>query len=182
MSAVTMRRAAPPGSTIVKRSKNPCDYVDCFSVALPLEGAYSIDYLTAVTFLSIPSWAARLMRLRDVLMRPLGLKTGDGEWQSEVARDVQFAPGQRAIFFTVTERSEDELVMGERDRHLDFACSVRRVPSDSGGVEVSLTTAVWFNNFGGRCYFFFVKPFHRAIIRSLMRRMAARLCAASFAR
>ena len=39
----------------------------------------------------------------------------------------------------------------------------------------TITTVVKFNNRLGRLYFFFIRPFHKVIIRSMLKRVAKRL-------
>ena len=44
-----------------------------------------------------------------------------------------------------------------------------------GGQTFTITTVVKFNNRLGRLYFFFIRPFHKVIIRSMLKRVAKRL-------
>ena len=57
--------------------------------------------------------------------------------------------------------------MGEDDKHLNFRTSIMIDKSKS---TISLITLVHFNNVWGKLYFLPVKPFHRLIIRSLLKK------------
>jgi hypothetical protein len=58
------------------------------------------------------------------------------------------------------------LVAGFNDHHLDF----RVVVDVAAGEQVTATTLVKTHNFLGRLYLAIVLPFHRLIVRSMLRR------------
>jgi hypothetical protein len=155
------------------------DYVDRFDVSIPTSDPfrreYSIDYLTALLFTSMPKWAHALFAMRNRLGALVGLKPGDLSLPANVSRDVHYPIASRAIFFTVSHRTKDEIVMAETDRHLDFRASVRRASKDDAVSTLSVTTVVCFNNAWGRWYFALIRPFHVLILRSLLRSVAVRL-------
>ena len=106
-----------------------------------------------------------LMRMRNAIVRPLGLQTGDGMH----GKSAPYYPvGSRAVYFTVVARTENEIIMEENDAHLKFRCSVYKSNDESA---VYVTTLVHFNNFGGSIYFFIVKPFHKMIIQAVLNRI-----------
>ncbi|MBN2195096.1 MAG: DUF2867 domain-containing protein [Polyangiaceae bacterium] len=175
MSATIRQRSAAPSPAFLEGESRPIDYLDTFSVVLQAGAQHSVDYLTAMAFTSTPRWAGVLMRVRDLLVSYLGLKGGDPICVGEIPHDVHFEAGERAVYFEVLGRAEDEIVMGERDRHLDFRVSVRKAELSSGAVEVAVSTAVWFNNALGKGYFALIRPFHRAIMAAMLLRFAARL-------
>lgn len=176
MYTVKMEHAVPETSRVLVDSgtRKP-DYIDSFSVALPLRENLSVDYLSAKVFLSTPAWFAALIALRNLLVSAFGLKTGFGGAPSEPARDVRFELGARDCYFTLIDRTDDELVMGEGDRHLDFRVSTKKKYSPEGVTVFELTTVVWYNNWLGPIYFNVVKPFHRLLIRRMAQRASTRL-------
>jgi hypothetical protein len=90
------------------------------------------------------------------------LKTGN-----PLREEKTFFPvGSRAGYFTVLDRNENEIVMGEKDKHLNFNTSVF---IDRENAFIYLTTIVHFNNILGKAYFIPVKPFHKLIIKSSLR-------------
>jgi Protein of unknown function (DUF2867) len=113
------------------------------------------------------------MWLRDRIASLIGLRTSPTDLPVQKS-NVRFQPGDMAAMFRVCARSDDEVLLGADDRHLDFRASmlVRRDAARSSAV---LTTVVHFNNGLGRAYFFVVRPFHRLIVTSLLRNMARQL-------
>ena len=106
-----------------------------------------------------PGWIDALLRLRNTLVRPFGLKTsGLGEPASG---------GMIGIFPVISETPE-RIVAGFDDRHLDFRVVVDVEPSHPGH-QVTATTLVKTHNLLGRAYLAVVLPFHRLIVRSLLR-------------
>lgn len=103
----------------------------------------------AKELMRLPPWATALFKLRNAIVRVFGLKTG--------RTDAQFP-----IIF----QSDNEAVMGLGDSHLDFRASIMKNQSESA---ISLTTVVHFNNIWGRIYFIPVKPFHKIIMKSLLK-------------
>ncbi len=117
---------------------------------------------------------------------PIAGATPDNPPNTETANDDSPAPGNstaqqsnppgrpyypvgsRAPYFSVVARNEREIVTGEQDKHLDFRTSLL---ADLAGPHLYCITAVRFHNRWGRLYFFFVKPFHRAIIRAMLKRL-----------
>ena len=106
-----------------------------------------------------PGWIDALLRLRNTLVRPFGLKTsGLGEPASG---------GMIGIFPVISETPE-RIVAGFDDHHLDFRVVVDVAPSRPGH-QVTATTLVKTHNLLGRAYLAVVLPFHRLIVRSLLR-------------
>jgi hypothetical protein len=104
-----------------------------------------------------PSWIGRLIGLRNLLVKPFGLKTsGENE------------PSNGAVIglFPVLSETPDRLVAGFDDRHLDF----RVIVDVAAGEHVTATTLVKTHNLLGRLYLAIVLPFHRVIVRSMLRR------------
>jgi hypothetical protein len=145
--------------TIASDGFGQIDYIDSYRVMKQTDA--SIEQIAAQIF-ALPAWIMTLIRIRDVIVRPFGLKTG-----KDIGAE---AKKTRETFFTKIAQTENELVMGECDRHLDFRVSVL---ADRASSLVFLTTLVHYNNSGGKFYFFFVKPFHKIIVKSAMRKYAA---------
>lgn len=126
----------------------PGDFLDCYSVASTLSPREA-----ALRGLTLPGWANALLRLRNTLVRPFGLKTGTAE---------------RPIFPTCHE-SEDELVLGTDDKHLDFRIGLIRQDG-----RMFMSTWVHPHNAWGGAYLRLVMPFHILISRGAVARMATK--------
>jgi hypothetical protein len=135
-----------------------CDFADAFSVAVARRG---IDPARAMTlaFGRPPAWTSALMATRNAVMGRLGYK----------------APPPRHGF-PVLRETGDSVLSGLDDAHLDFRALLRVSPED-GGSRLTLTTAVRTHNRLGRVYLATILPFHKLIVRSMLRRVAASLIA-----
>jgi hypothetical protein len=63
--------------------------------------------------------------------------------------------------------SEDEIVAGRNNKHMDFRLSVLKMP-DGDGTNVVVSTICTVHNLAGKLYLFFVIPFHRYGVRKLL--------------
>lgn len=154
----------PKGSLIEQYAKDS-DYSDSFSV-LTSSIMTIDDRLTDTT--KIPRWVNWLLKIRDFLVKPLGLSLSD-DYKRQISNLYQV--GDQGGFFTIIDRNDNEILMHENDKHLSFMTSVI-VESVSDGQFVYMTTNVVFNKWYGRLYFFIIKPFHKLIFRSTLRRLS----------
>jgi hypothetical protein len=150
------------------------DHVDAFSVDVGDAKEHSVDYLTAVVFTSVPTWARLLFKVRNVLVKPFGLTAGRIPELKDIDPSVVFSIGERAIFFTVIDHTDAEVLMAEDDKHLYFRASLL-VEERAEGRSICLTTLVQYHNALGRWYFSVIKPFHKMIVKYMLRRSARRL-------
>ena len=109
-----------------------------------------------------PRWAEALITLRNVLVAPFGLKTSG---HSTVPREM-------IGIFPILSETPVRLVAGFNDRHLDFRVVVD-VTAPGTTRQVTATTLVLTHNGLGRAYLAIILPFHRMIVRSLLRQVAA---------
>jgi hypothetical protein len=78
-----------------------------------------------------------------------------------------YRPGDRVGIFTVTSRSANEVLLGDKDKHLDVVVSVHKQADGEGGAVV--VTVVHVKNWLGRLYMLDVAPAHRVFARSMVR-------------
>ncbi len=125
----------------------------------------SLDALTAAerAFGTSPAWIRWLLRARNVLVAPFGLKAG--------TLTITAAPATIGIF-PLLAQSPGQIVMGLNDRHLDFRLRVDVRNIDADRQSVTATTAVKTHNLLGRIYLATVLPFHRIIVRSMLAQIA----------
>jgi hypothetical protein len=110
-----------------------------------------------------PAWTAMLLKVRNILVTPFGLKTGP-------------APGaaQTIGWFPLLTSTPERVVFGLDDRHLDFRIAVDVLPLDEKRTRLVVSTAVKTHNIGGRLYLATIKPFHRAIVPAMLGRAQRR--------
>jgi hypothetical protein len=110
-----------------------------------------------------PRWIEGLMALRHRLVAPFGLKTS-----------APTGPGAADTIgiFPIVSDAPDRLVAGFNDSHLDFRVVVE-VATSGQSQRVTATTLVRTHNMLGRVYLAIILPFHRLIVRALLRQVAA---------
>ena len=154
-----------PEDSIIAENFGKFHYCDSYRIAIQTEK--DLDKITTEIF-QTPKWTDVLMSIRNSIVRLIGLNTGGKKKNSNIAD--YYPVGSRAVYFTVVDRSGNEIIMAENDKHLDFKVSVL-ANREGENVTIYLTTLVKYNNLLGRLYFFPVKPFHRIIVISLLKRL-----------
>ncbi len=136
------------------------DWADAYRVTMetPFSNARAAGDAAFSTF---PFWVDGLMALRNLIVTPFGLKSGE----------TKQTPVARIGFFPIISESETQVVVGMNDRHLDFRCVIDVATSDAGQ-DVTIATVIDRHNWLGRTYLAIVMPFHRLIVRTAMVRMA----------
>jgi hypothetical protein len=109
-----------------------------------------------------PRWVDALLVLRNIIVAPFGLKTSGGE---RAAREI-------IGIFPVVSETPERLVAGFNDRHLDFRVVVD-VATIGRRQSVTATTLVLTHNWLGRTYLKIIMPFHRLVVRAMLRQVAA---------
>ncbi len=136
-------------------------FADAYRVAVD-NAALDARHAAERTIGRQPQWAQALLVLRNFLVAPFGLKTsGAGK----------IAPKDMIGIFPVISETPDRLVAGFNDRHLDFRVVVD-VASSGTRQSVTATTLVKTHNWLGRTYLAIILPFHRLILRAMMRQVA----------
>jgi hypothetical protein len=109
-----------------------------------------------------PRWAEALLTLRNILVKPFGLKTSGAGGTT---------PRQMIGIFPIVSETSDRLVAGFNDSHLDFRFVVD-VAASGDRQQVTATTLVLTHNWFGRTYLTLILPFHRLIVRAMLRKVA----------
>ena len=136
---------------------------DAYAVALPTAQARQMDMPSLARQLlgSQPRWAQWLMLVRDAIVSLFGIKT---------AKQLEAKPGKRIGIFRIYAVSDDEIILGEDDSHLDFRLSVLRNRGAGRHGSVTVSSVVHCHNRVGRAYILLIRPFHKLIVqRSLAR-------------
>ena len=144
-----VNKASHPLESHIWLLVEPGDFVDGYSVVSD-RGARE----AAERGLAMPLWANVLLKLRNLLVRPFGLKTTGPK------------SGDAIGMFPVTYDNGREIMLGMPDKHLDFRISVMR---EDG--RIHMATWVHPKNVFGRLYLAAVMPFHILIVRDALRRI-----------
>lgn len=130
----------------------PANYEDCFRQTLTGQEQMKPRDLFNLVFVHYPKPAQYLLKLRDKLVKPLGLKTGGG-----------FAD-------MILEENETALVIGKQDKHLDFYVLLACECPSRNKQNISISTLVNYHNSLGRIYFFVIRLFHVVLVKNLVKR------------
>lgn len=117
-----------------------------------------------------PPWVNAAMVARNRVVQLLGLKNLGALNNLDRARTASaYKPGDRIGIFTLFEASDHEVLLGDRDKHLDVVLSVhKRLLASGQAVAVTLTTVVHVKNLLGRLYMLPVTPAHRIIAPAVL--------------
>ncbi|WP_371181526.1 DUF2867 domain-containing protein [Xanthomonas sacchari] len=158
------------------------DHQDSVRLTVPAQalrplGAHALMTALLDGFLQHPprgvTW---LMRLRNVLVAPLRLRTSPlGCPVSSLLspqRDQLFA-GRFPVLAQATQAQRVQVLLGADDRHLVFRSCVGVTLRDDGSAELSLETRVACRNRFGHLYMMLIAAAHRRYIAPTMLRAAA---------
>ncbi len=148
------------------------DFHDCYLMPLAHEGRSALE-LFLVTMARSPRWVEAMMGLRNRVVGLFGLKNlGHLGALSPLKEASAYEIGDRVGIFTLLSASDDEVILGDDDKHLDVKVSLCKVMRDNREA-VAVTTVVHIHNLLGRIYMLFVAPMHRIIAPAVMARGAS---------
>ncbi len=159
-------RPVPQDSEIAQFAKT-ADFADCY-IAPNLSPELSAIELFIQTVGNTPAWVNVLMHLRNRIVALLGLK--DLGILNEVKPSHTYRVGDRVSIFTLLFQSDQEVILGDLDKHLEVRLSVLKMQDSSGAAQLAISTAVHEHNALGRIYMFFVRPLHKIIVPAVLRR------------
>ncbi len=162
------RRVALPAASRISALYQGADLADAYAIGLAPGAARDVSRLARLVLGQSPAWLRALMRMRDNLVAPFGIRT------SRQLVDASEVSGVDHIgLFRIYAVAPDEMIVGQDDMHLDFRASVLLRRSEGGpGDEVVATTVVHCHNLLGRAYLMGIAPFHRLVVRANLRQAA----------
>ncbi len=160
-------RAVPmPGDCSLAPLYADADLLDAYAVRLPPGASDDLEALARAGFERSAWWIRALMRVRDMVMATVGVKSSRAIGRAAATR------GPVIGFFPLLSRSATELILGADDRHLDFRVAVQLRTDASGGRELVVATVVHCHSRLGRNYLAAITPFHRVIARANLEQAA----------
>lgn len=172
----------PPQSLLWRQFAEKYDHQDCFALeiessALPTTSASQLLAGLLEGFLeNSPAGVSRLMGLRNILVRPLGLRTSSlGCPVSSLLNDC---PQRFAGRFPVLEKaveaddSRAQVLLGADDKHLQFRSCAGVELLSNGNVRFTLGTRVRNRNLFGHLYMRLIDRTHRRYVAPAMLSMA----------
>ena len=137
------------------------DFVDAYAIGI---GSRPLDARSAAVQMIEhgPSWIGTLMRVRNLVVAPFGLKRPASDRPDR---------GDSIGIFPVLGETPQRIVAGFDDHHLDFRVVID-VEGDPAPRRVVASTLVRTNNRLGRIYLATIMPFHRLVVRAMLRQLA----------
>ncbi|MDH6355885.1 hypothetical protein M2132_002235 [Dysgonomonas sp. PH5-45] len=150
----------------------PADYSDVFTCGITSDTLPTPDDIIIGIFTDMPGWVNMLFKLRNFLVRFVGLKGNKGD-NSQLENCIR--SGGKYGVVSVPDKSDHETVLLLEDRHLNAYLSIHIMDTTTNAWDVSLITVVHFNNKLGNIYFTVIKPFHKIVVKSMLKRVLSKL-------
>ncbi|MDF1613231.1 DUF2867 domain-containing protein [Stygiobacter electus] len=164
-----------PNGSILKSEEKSFGYLDSFQGVFFDKGNFvSISEIGRLFFSSVPNWVEYLFKIRNKIVSLLGLKTSNSLKDRQNRLDnFKFETGEQFGLFKVFSKTNNEVILGEDDKHLNFKVSLF-IDKQTNNREIktlTISTSVSFKNWFGNLYFFIVKPFHKIIVPTMLKRI-----------
>ena len=146
-----LRKIKVPEQSLLFHSIHDADFADAYSITLnkphPDTSALS---LWLANIRKTPRWIDAAMGLRNRVVERIGLKNlGDLSAIDPNKPEADYRVGERLGIFTIEHISHDELVLGDKDKHLNVSISLLL---QNSGRTLTISTVVHENNWLGRVY------------------------------
>ncbi|MBF5004412.1 DUF2867 domain-containing protein [Diaphorobacter caeni] len=165
------QRVSIPEVSVVAPALHNAYYADAYAVADPAPQLGSMETCLHV-LRATPDWVERAMDLRNAVVSRLGLKNlgrlGGFDTHKPAA---DYRVGDAVGIFSLQHVGNDEVVMGDSDRHLDVCVSVFKSVADR---QLVISTVVHVKNWFGRLYMLPVTPAHQIIVPAMLKKLSSR--------
>lgn len=170
---MTITKTTLPAQSRLTIYPKKYDYIDIYQGFIndPKNRFTAVDVGKAF-FSSGPKWIEKLFTVRNKIVSIFGLKTsGNISDRQKQLDNFHCEKGEQLGLFKVFDRTENEVILGEDDKHLNFRVSLLLDEAQIGSSQRALTisTTVEFNNSWGKLYFLPVRPFHKLIVPSMLK-------------
>lgn len=158
---------AVPGSSAIGKQLQGTDFFDAYEMPLEHRGRSALEiHLDVIVW--TPAWVNFLMATRNRVVALFGLKNlGHLGAGARTKPTPNYRIGDRVGIFTLLSISDDEVILGDFDKHLDVKVSICKL--NKGALEsVAISTVVHIHNLLGRVYMFFVVPLHKLIVPAVL--------------
>lgn len=170
---MTVKKIGLPENSILKKDGKNYDYIDSYQSDFTTKNnTISPTEIGKAFFTSGPKWVEKLFTIRNKIVGLFGLKTAGSIIDRQKQLDnFKCEPGEQLGLFKVFSRTNNEVVLGEDDKHLNFRVSLflDQLLNETDKKTLSISTTVEFNNWFGRLYFLPVRPFHKLIVPTILK-------------
>jgi hypothetical protein len=156
----------PSGSMLSREVIEHAYFRDAYQVPLSRTELGIVDIFFGI-FAHHPLWMKLLLIVRNKVASLAGLEAPTASEILHVETKNRYAVGEKIGVWPIFSLSENEIVAGRNNKHMDFRLSVLKVPNGDG-TSVVVSTICTVHNLAGKLYLFFIVPFHRCGVRKLM--------------
>ncbi len=166
-----------PETSVLSKEMKFYDYADSFQGNVNASGNITTAEIAKAFFSSSPQWAKKMFALRNMIVKIFGLKTGVNHEKMQVSDDFIPEVGEQFGIFRIFDRTSNEIILGEDDKHLDFRVSLLcdKLQNETEVNSLTISTTVKYHNWLGVLYFLPVRPFHRLIVPVMLKKMIKKL-------
>ena len=154
-----VKEEATPSSYLEAKLLDQIDFSDTFSTT---NHKNTLEETTNFIFNNTPKWIDQLFVIRNKIVKLFGLKTGIPADYNE-----EFRVGGYIAFFKIFSIANNEIILGANDSHLNFRAVVAN--SNETDFNIKVVTLVEYNNTKGKIYMNLIKPFHRIIVKRMVK-------------
>lgn len=170
---MTITKTTLPKLSTLNIENKKYDFIDSFEGELTdKNNSINSQKVGRAFFTSSPKWVDKLFAFRNKIVSIFGLKTsGDITDRQKQLDNFKCETGEQLGLFKVFSRTENEVVIGEDDKHLNFRVSlfIENHKTELNKKNIIISTTAEFNNWFGRLYFLPVKPFHKLIVPTMLK-------------
>jgi len=162
-----------PSTSLLFNDGKSYDYIDSYrGEFMDRNQTIGATEIGKAFFSSGPKWMEKLFTLRNKIVRVFGLKTPDkiADRTSQL-KNFRCEQGDQFGLFKIFNKTNNEIILGEDDKHLNFRVSLflDHEPNNTHKKSLTISTTVIFNNGFGRLYFLPVRPFHKLIVPAMLK-------------
>ena len=152
--------SALPADSQISSQLNNAYFHDSWSIVLGQPDLNVFQQLTKL-FQHTPQWVEWSMNMRNKITSKIGLKDLGSFQQIDSNKKKVNMWQATELEFLLLQRTENELVIGDDDKHLNVTLSIYKNEKTQ---VLTITTVVHIKNWLGRLYMAPVIPAHRKIV------------------
>jgi len=156
-----------PFTSMLSREVVECAYFrDSYRAPLSRKELGIVEVFFGI-FAHHPLWMKLLLIVRNKVASLAGLEAPTTPEILHVEIKDRYVVGDKIGVWPIFALSENEVVAGRNNKHLDFRLSVLKV-ADGDRMSVVVSTICTVHNLAGKLYLLIVVPFHKYGVRKLM--------------
>ncbi|MDN3678856.1 DUF2867 domain-containing protein [Vibrio tapetis subsp. quintayensis] len=162
-----------PEGTLISSMLDNAYFSDTHNVNIRYEDQSALEIYMLMAQ-DTPRWVNSLMMLRNQIVSKMGLKhLGKMTDFSSDKPSNEYQIGDQLGIFSIYSLSHEEVILEDRDKHLDVRLSFFIEPN-GGTATLHASSVVHVKNTFGKVYMFFVAPVHKLIVPATLKRLPLR--------